>query len=99
MTAVGWASAHHSLFVAWTQSTILAATINMLQESSSFLKKRTKRLLFLRSRPIAGPILKSWGLGRGCGEETKVFCFFSSEKKTLPYFPNVVPLNSAGEFA
>ena len=44
------------------------------EESSSFLKKRTKKLL----RP-----------GVRCRKEPrqpeKVFCFFSSEKKTLPY--------------
>jgi hypothetical protein len=48
------------------------------QESRSFLKKRTKRLLFLRQRNDTGH-----GLDRGSGGEAKVFCFFSSEKKTL----------------
>jgi hypothetical protein len=45
----------------------------------SFLKKRSKRLLFLQRRDGAGH-----GLDRGSGGEAKVFCFFSSEKKTLP---------------
>jgi hypothetical protein len=45
-------------------------------EESSFLKKRSKRLLFLRQRHDPGH-----GLDRGTRGEVKVFCFFSSEKK------------------
>jgi hypothetical protein len=48
--------------------------------SCSFLKKRTKRLLFLRQRQDPGH-----GLDRGSGGDVKVFCFFSSEKKILSY--------------
>jgi hypothetical protein len=45
----------------------------------SFLKKRTKKHLFLRQRhePGHGPDCESGG-------DIKVFCFFSSEKKGLP---------------
>jgi cytochrome c-type biogenesis protein CcmH len=46
------------------------------QGSSSFLKKRSKRLLCLRQRNDAGH-----GLDRATSAEAKVFCFFSSEKK------------------
>jgi hypothetical protein len=53
-----------------------------VEEESSFLKKRSKRLLFLRPRQDPGH-----GRNRGSGGEVKVFCFFSSEKKTLPYRP------------
>jgi len=49
------------------------------KEESSFLKKRSKRLLILRQHQDPGH-----GLDRGSGGEVKVFCFFSSEKKTLP---------------
>jgi hypothetical protein len=47
--------------------------------SCSFLKKRTKRLLHLRRRQRPGHGLPVWQL-----RETKVFCFFSSEKKIFP---------------
>jgi len=51
------------------------------EEESSFLKKRSKRLLFLRQRNDPGH-----GLDRGSGGEVKVFCFFSSEKKGFFHF-------------
>jgi hypothetical protein len=63
-----------------------ANEINRLkQERCSFLKKRTKRLLLRRPR-------KDPGHGRigGSGGEIKVFCFFSSEKKNLPYLIDLV---------
>jgi hypothetical protein len=49
------------------------------QERRSFLKKRTKKLLFLRQRNDRGhgPCLTA-------SAGIKVFCFFSSEKKSLP---------------
>jgi hypothetical protein len=49
------------------------------KESRSFLKKRTKRLLFFRSFNLFGqcPNLRP-------GAESKVFWFFSSEKN-MPY--------------
>jgi hypothetical protein len=46
----------------------------------SFLKKRTKKLLFLRARPVTGD-----GHPMGSCGEIKVFCFFSSEKKSLSF--------------
>jgi hypothetical protein len=47
------------------------------QEKSSFLKKRSKRLLIIGAR-LAGRARKG----------TKVFCFFFSKKKTLfPFTP------------
>jgi hypothetical protein len=52
------------------------------QKDSSFLKKRSKRLLFPALRQLSGHGLD---LGRGGG--IKVFWFFSSEKNvffTLP---------------
>jgi hypothetical protein len=52
------------------------------EERPSFLKKRSKRLLFLVLRQDPGH-----GLDRGNGGEIKVFWFFSSEKNTfLPLF-------------
>jgi hypothetical protein len=48
------------------------------QEECSFLKKRTKRLLLLRLRIVAGRGLPN----RSCNE-IKVFWFFSSEKNIL----------------
>jgi polar amino acid transport system substrate-binding protein len=51
------------------------------RQESSFLKKRSKRLLFLRQRQDPGH-----GLDRWSGGEVKVFCFFSSEKKALTSF-------------
>jgi hypothetical protein len=45
---------------------------------SSFLKKRSKRLLVLRQLKHTGH-----GLERGSGGGLKVFWFFSSEKNTL----------------
>jgi cytochrome c-type biogenesis protein CcmH len=53
----------------------------MKQESPSFLKKRSKRLLFLRQRQGPGH-----GLDRYAGGEVKVFWFFSSEKNILAFF-------------
>jgi len=54
----------------------------MKKESSSFLKKRTKRLLSFRLSHDRGH-----GLDLSASEDIKVFCFFSSEKKTLlPFF-------------
>jgi hypothetical protein len=47
-------------------------------EDSSFLKKRSKRLLFLVLRQDSGH-----GLERGSGGEIKVFWFFSSEKNNF----------------
>jgi hypothetical protein len=60
----------------------------LLSEVPSFLKKRSKRLLFLRQRQDAGH-----GLDRGSGGEVKVFCFFSSEKNMLAFrvIDNVCP--------
>jgi hypothetical protein len=52
----------------------------LLSEVPSFLKKRSKRLLFLRQRQDSGPILD-----RGSGGELKVFWFFSSEKNMLAF--------------
>jgi hypothetical protein len=49
--------------------------VSQKQESSSFLKKRTKRLLFLRQRHDPGQILDL-----SARPEAKVFWFFSSEK-------------------
>jgi hypothetical protein len=48
------------------------------RQVSSFLKKRSKRLLPLRQRHDAGH-----GLDRGSRGELKVFWFFSSEKNSL----------------
>jgi hypothetical protein len=56
------------------------------EESCSFLKKRTKRLLCFRRFPLSGqgPYLYA-------GAELKVFWFFSSEKNMLPYlFDSIV---------
>jgi hypothetical protein len=49
------------------------------KERPSFLKKRSKRLLFLRQRNDAGQIPYP-----SAGPESKVFWFFSSEKNMLP---------------
>jgi hypothetical protein len=49
------------------------------KQESSFLKKRSKRLLFRRPRQDPGH-----GLDLGSGGELKVFWFFSSEKNTFP---------------
>jgi hypothetical protein len=46
------------------------------KERSSFLKKRSKRLLIIGAR-LAGSARKG----------TKVFCFFFSKKKTFPVTP------------
>jgi hypothetical protein len=48
------------------------------RQGSSFLKKRSKRLLFLRERMDPGH-----GLDPGSGGDEKVFWFFSSEKNIL----------------
>jgi hypothetical protein len=48
------------------------------REESSFLKKRSKRLLFLRQLRLAGH-----GRELGSGGEMKVLCFFLSRKKCL----------------
>jgi hypothetical protein len=50
----------------------------MKEERRSFLKKRTKKLLFLRR-----PHDRGHGRDLAAGAGTKVFCFFSSEKKAL----------------
>jgi hypothetical protein len=52
---------------------------DLSQERSSFLKKRSKRLLRLRQRQHSGH-----GPDRGSGGGIKVFWFFSSEKNILP---------------
>jgi hypothetical protein len=49
------------------------------EERPSFLKKRSKKLLFLRRSHLTGQ-----GLQASAGADIKVFCFFSSEKKTFP---------------
>jgi hypothetical protein len=46
--------------------------------SGSFLKKRTKKLLFIAARAVPAVA------GRGQGQVAKVFCFFFSKKKPLP---------------
>jgi hypothetical protein len=55
------------------------------QASTSFLKKRSKRLLILRSFPLSGqvPDLETRA-------EAKVFWFFSSEKNMLPFLSDAV---------
>jgi hypothetical protein len=50
------------------------------RQESSFLKKKSKRLLFLRQRIGAGQIPD-----RGSGGDAKVFWFFSSEKNMLAF--------------
>jgi hypothetical protein len=45
---------------------------------SSFLKKRTKKLLLPGTRQDTGP-----GRQREAAEEVKVFCFFFSKKKAF----------------
>jgi hypothetical protein len=54
------------------------------------LKKRTKKLLFLAPQSTVLTLYKrnqaGHGLDRATVAETKFFCFFSSEKKTIvPY--------------
>jgi hypothetical protein len=51
------------------------------EEGPSFLKKRSKKLLLL-------PQAARWWFFMQAGHNwrIKVFCFFSSEKKSLPYF-------------
>jgi len=51
------------------------------KKSPSFLKKRSKRLLFLRKRHDAGHVPD-----RSASLEVKVFWFFSSEKNILAFF-------------
>jgi hypothetical protein len=52
----------------------------MVEERSSFLTTRTKRLLFFRSHPVG-----SHGRNVADGAEAKVFWFFSSEKEHSPF--------------
>ena len=52
------------------------------EASGSFLKKRTKKLLFRWARAA----------GNAATAEPKVFCFFSSEKKALPSLPKAAAL-------
>jgi hypothetical protein len=54
-----------------------------LKQESSFLKKRSKRLLFLALAEQSRPVPQRWGLDRGSGGELKVFWFFSSEKNAF----------------
>jgi hypothetical protein len=53
-----------------------------IQEVSSFLKKRSKKLLCFGSLPLGGH-----GRNLAAGAEKKVFWFFSSEKNTFPSNP------------
>jgi len=53
---------------------------NRKKEESSFLKKRSKRLLFPALRQLSGH-----GLDLGSGGGTKVFWFFSSEKNIFAF--------------
>jgi hypothetical protein len=55
-----------------------------VQEESSFLKKRSKRLLILALLIDPDQLIKYFGLNIGGGEEIKVFWFFSSEKNAFP---------------
>jgi hypothetical protein len=55
------------------------------EERTSFLKKRSKKLLCLRH---AASWYRCFQAGRN--RRIKVFCFFSSEKKILPYFLDLV---------
>jgi hypothetical protein len=52
----------------------------VIKKKCSFLKKRTKRLLLMG---VVGE--RAFCLQFRPANETKVFCFFSSEKKTLPF--------------
>jgi hypothetical protein len=61
----------------------------------SFLKKRTKRLLRIQvlvplKRDAAASsrlmLSRTFQVAQ-TSEKSKVFCFFSSEKKTFPFFP------------
>jgi hypothetical protein len=54
------------------------------ERKCSFLKKRTKKLLFLALAALSGH-----GLKRGSGGEIKVFWFFSSEKNILAFIAAV----------
>jgi hypothetical protein len=47
---------------------------NLCEKNRSFLKKRTKKLLSLAR-----------AAGEAATAQAKVFCFFSSEKKTLSF--------------
>jgi hypothetical protein len=58
--------------------------IRHLKENCSFLKKRTKRLLFLRGFHDRGH-----GRDLAAAPGTKVFWFFSSEKKSLRIWENI----------
>ncbi len=64
------------------------------EESSFSEEKEAKRLLFWRPRQLPGPILKRGGLDLGSSFETKVFCFFSSEKNNLFHFGAVLRLQT-----
>jgi len=57
-------------------------TASQVKQEWSFLKKRTKRLLLPRRAQDRGH-----GRYRDAGAETKVFCFFSSEKKDFLFSP------------
>jgi hypothetical protein len=57
----------------------LAQPFNALKEESSFLKKRSKRLLLSRSFPLGGH-----GQTLRAGAGVKGFWFFSSEKNSFP---------------
>jgi hypothetical protein len=65
------------------RSTLRLDSLNVeraLREESSFSEeKEAKRLLFLPTRDYPWHVHH-----RGSGGDIKVFCFFSSEKKSLP---------------
>jgi hypothetical protein len=56
----------------------LSAKYKKVKKEPSFLKKRSKRLLFLRIAPLRGH-----GRDLAASAGTKVFWFFSSEKNTF----------------
>jgi hypothetical protein len=62
-----------------------------IEESTSFLKKRSKRLLSLRNSQDRGPNAEGLGADLAAGAEIKVFLLlFLQKKKTLP---SALPLN------
>jgi hypothetical protein len=62
-----------------------------IEESPSFLKKRSKRLLFLRRSHDRGPNAAGLGRDRAAGAGIKVFLLlFLQKKKTLPCLPSVL---------